>query len=180
MNLNNVFYGFTRDGKYRLFWKHFKKMYTSIDDVLVTVYYDLEEKCEFESSFVDTNTLKPITSLVGNVKRMSKRKVKNAFKADANVLIDVKGVFYGDLLEKILPNSVYRKTIDLKQDVLFARVSDPEGRSLEVKTGHLYPRAEHTLKGVCVRESRPIKTEHFDNVVAPKKKLLELDYRKEL
>lgn len=179
MYLNNVFYGFTKDGHDRLLWKKYKTVATSMGEVTMTIYYDLNSKEELDSSFVDASSLKPITNLVGEVKWMRRKKVKAIYNADRNFLIDVTGAYYGVIIEKIKTSFAIKK-IELRDNVLFARINDPEGRSMEVKTGNLYPRSEHIFEGLAVKENRPIKTGHFDDVVAPKRKLLELDYRKEL
>jgi len=179
MYLNNVFYGFTLDGIDRLLWKKYKTVATSMGDVSRTIYYDLNSKEELETNFVDTSSLQPITRLVGNAKWMSRKKVKSVYNADRNLLIDVTGAYYGDIIDKI-KTSVSIKRVTLKENVLFARISDPEGRSMEVKTGNLYPRSEKVYEGISVKEMRPIKTSQFDDVVAPKRKVLEMDYRKEL
>ena len=180
MNLENVFYGFTKDGKPRLLWNKFRTIYTSIDAVSTVVYYDLEEKCEFNLSNVDTETLKPITDIVGNKKWMRRKKVTMAYNADMNMLIDVKNAFYGDILNKRVINNVYIVSNNLKKDILFAQVESLKERFMDVKTRSLYPSSENVIKGKCVKKIRPIRTEQFDDVVAPKRKLLELDYRKEL
>ena len=179
MYLNNVFYGFTKDGVDRLLWKKYKTIWTSLGEVTMTIYYDLNSKEEIETNFVDASSLKPITNLVGEVKWMRRKKVKAIYNADRNFLIDVTGAYYGVIIEKIKTSFAIKK-FELRDNVLFARINDPEGRSMEVKTGNLYPKSEYVYEGLSVKESRPIKREHFDNVVAPKRKLLELDYRKEL
>ena len=53
MRLNNVFYGFTKNGERKLLWKRFKTETTSVGDVSRTIYYDLEENDYIEPSDID-------------------------------------------------------------------------------------------------------------------------------
>mgnify|MGYP006356624763 CR=1 FL=1 len=63
MKLNNVFYGFTKDGLRRLLWKKYKTEWTSVGDVTRTIYYDLENKVFLEPYDVDQKTLVSIKDL---------------------------------------------------------------------------------------------------------------------
>ena len=46
MRLDNVFYGFTKNGERKLLWKRYKTEWTSMGDVVKSVFYDLEEKVD--------------------------------------------------------------------------------------------------------------------------------------
>lgn len=175
MKLDNVYYGFTKDGKYGLFLKKYKTIYTDLGDVSMTIYYDLEEKCELKCDVIDLDSLIPITNMVGYGYKMSKRKVKEIYKANMDILIDVKGAYYGDIIVK---TSDSEKLVE--NNVLFARINDPLGRSLKLTTDGLYTKEEKVKSGICVKEVRPIKTDNFECVVEPKRKILELDYKKML
>lgn len=196
MKLDNVFYGFTKDGKRKLLLKRFKKEMTSLGDVERTIFYDLEENKYIESSDIDVESLRSVLSLVGPVKRMTKRKVVKKFKEDNNVLYDIHGVFYGNLVNKLTiydlktQNGYYAGTgrndlydnilVKEVENVLFARVDDPNGKVEPLKWKERYPWHYKVNSGVSVEEIRPINKEYFDTAVVPKKKLLELDYRKKL
>jgi len=175
MKLKNVFYGFTKDGDRKLLWKKYISEYTPMGPVDRTRYYDLEDNKYIETKKVDEKSLIPITELVGSFKRMSKRKIKKSFKADNELLFDAKEAFYGDIVYK--KNG--KEALEI-EDVLFARISEPQCRVQRVKNGKLYPWSERINSGIAVREVRPIKNEQFEEVVVTKKKLLESDYRKEL
>lgn len=194
MKLNNVFYGFTKDGERRLLWKRFKTEYTTMGDVGRTIYFDLEKNEYIETSHVDESTLVPVVKLVGDVHRMRKRKVIKAYKADCNLLYDVTGAFYGNIIfrttaEKLLDN-LFEDRANYKADdkvestiaenVLFARIADPECRVEKVENGVLYPWTDRIETGYCVKEVRQAKKDLFSKAVVTKKKLLEADYRKEL
>lgn len=194
MRLENVFYGFTKDGKRRLLWKKFVVEYTTLGDVGRTMYYDLEKKEYIEPNKVDKNSLVSINRLLGDYKRKSKRKVIKAYKADCNLLYDVTGAFYGNIIfrttaEKQLDN-LFEDRANYKADdkvestiaenVLFARIDDPECRVEKVENGVLYPWTDNINEGYCVKEVRPIKKGIYSKPVIKKKLLLEADYRKEL
>lgn len=192
MKLENVFYGFTKDGKRRLLWKKFVVEYTTLGDIGRTMYFDLEKKEYIEPNKVDENSLVSINRLVGDYNRKSKRKVIKAYKADCNLLYDVTGAFYGDIMfkttaEKLLDN-LFEDRANYKADdkvestiaenVLFARIADPKCRIERVENGVLYPWADRIKEGYCVKEIRPIKKDLFSKPVIKKKLLLEADYRK--
>jgi len=175
MKLENVFYGFTKDGKRRILLRKFKTEMTTLGDVSRTMYFDLEKKEYIEPSKVDENSLVSINRLVGDYMRKSKRKVIKAYKADCNLLYDVTGAFFGNIIYK-------KRGMEslVMKNVLFARVADSMCRVQRVKNGNLYPWSDRVLEGLCVQEICPIKREQFNDVVVTKKKLLEADYRKEL
>lgn len=196
MKLNNVFYGFTKDGERKLLWKKYKTETTSVGDLGRTIYYDLEENKYIEPSDIDVESLRSVLSLVGPVKRMSKRKVIKIYKADNSILYDIQGAFYGNLVRKTTVydlktqngfyagsgrNDLYDDVLVKElENVLFARVDDPNGRVESIKTGERFPWHSKVKSGISVEEVRAINREHFDTVVARKKKLLELDYKKKL
>jgi len=173
MRLDNVFYGFTKNGERKLLWKKYKVEITSLGDIERTVYYDLENKEYIEPNTIDEDTLVSINKIVGNYKGISKRKVIKAYKADCNILYDVKGTFYGSILYKKRGKEILEI-----ENVLLARIADPECRVQWIKNGGLYPWIEKIEKGVGVKENRPIKTEIFSDKVVTKKKMLEADYKK--
>ena len=196
MRLNNVFYGFTKNGERKLLWKRFKTETTSVGDVSRTIYYDLEENDYIEPSDIDIESLRSILSLVGPVKRMARKKVVQAYKADNNVLYDVQGAFYGNLVRKTTiydlktqngyyagggRNDLYDDVLVKEvENILFARVDDPNGKVESLKSGQRYPWNDRVKSGVCVEEVRPINKKCFDTDVVTKKKLLELDYKREI
>ena len=196
MKLKNVYYGFTKEGQRKLLWKRYKVEMTSFGDIKRTIYYDLEKKAYVEPYDVDEKTLVSIVQLVGNYKRKSKRKVINAYKADCNLLYDVKGAFYGNIVNKTTiydlesangyymgsgRNDLYDDAFVMEmENVLFARISDPDGRVQSLKSGGLYSWADKVKKGISVQEVRPIRKDLFSKTVVTKKKLLEADYKKKL
>ena len=66
----------------------------------------------------------------------------------------------------------------ITENVLFARISDPECRIERVENGVLYPWIDNINEGYCVKEVRPIKKGIYSKPVIKKKLLLEADYRK--
>lgn len=196
MKLNNVFYGFTKNGERKLLWKKYKTEWTSLGAVSRFVYYDLENNEFIESMDVDVESLVPIVKMVGQTERMRKRKVVKAYKADCNLLYDAAGVFYGDVVKKTTKYDLRTTNgffigsagTDLYDDilipklenVLFARINDSKGRVQAVYTGSLFPWVDRIKKGLAVKEDRPINRDKISETVVSKKKLLELDYRKEL
>ena len=196
MRLDNVFYGFTKNGERKLLWKRYKTEWTSMGDIVRSVFYDLEEKEYYETNDIDKKSLIPIVKIVGDVSRMSRRKVKKAYQADCNLLYDAAGVFYGDVVKKTTKYDLRTTNgffigsagTDLYDDilipklenVLFARINDSKGRVQAVYTGSLFPWVDRIKKGLAVKEDRPINRDKISETVVSKKKLLELDYRKEL
>ena len=195
MRLNNVFYGFTKDGQRKLLWKRYKTEYTSMGDVSRTIYYDLENNDFIEPNEVDESTLTTICNIIGTYKRKSKRKVVEAYKADCNLTFDITGAFYGNIVEKTTNYALKSANgyfIGSAGTNLYDEVFLPiEENILFVKTGSLviieniknsktYPWYGLTKSGFCVKRDRPINRDKIRETVVSKKKLLELDYKKEL
>lgn len=187
MKLDNIFVGFTKDGKEHIFYKR----YGYINDVSCTLYIDLETKEQFDISDVDTDSLVPVVQALNLEKsKMFKRKVVKAYKSDRKLLLDASGLFYGDLCRKnILEKqsfghkrnglvSYISKTV--KEDALFAHVNDPYGRVQELKTSKLFFKKSDKYVLYSVLENRRVNYEHLDGLVQPKRKILEMDYKKEL
>ena len=127
---------------------------------------------------------------------MKKRKVIEIYKADNSILYDVQGAFYGNLVRKTTlydlktqsgyyagsgRNDLYDDAFVRElENVLFARVDDPNGKVEAIKWGERFPWYDRVKSGLCVQEVKSINKEHFDTDVVTKRKLLELDYKKEL
>ena len=194
MYLDNVFYGFTKKGKRKLLWRKYITDATDIGDVTRTMYYDMEKKVYIDPYNIDVESLVNIRSLVGDIKRKSKRKVIKAYKADCNLLFDTTGAFYGNIVYKTMAgkllenffddpanyNSSEVKEFPQKENILFARFDDPECRVKCVEDGRIYPWTDKIEKGLSVKEIRAINKEVFRKPVVTKKKLLEANYKKKL
>ena len=179
MNLGKVFTGYTLDGKEHLFYKKISYYGNGIKFV---DFIDLETEEVFEMYRVDTTTLIPVTqSLNIERTRMAKRKVKKIYKADRSMLIDTKRAFYGNIVERnTWAPSRYFFERTLRKNILFARMDDPEGRVMDLHKSYFYPKKEDSLNGLVAEEVKPINYQQFDKQMQPKRKVLEMDYRKAL
>lgn len=197
MNLEKVFIGYTKDGKERCLYKKNKSYVTNSGIVNCTVYEDVESREEFNVDHVDLASLLSFTySLQIEKRQMLRRKVKKVYQADRNKLIDVRGAFYGNVIDKC----ILRKVVQdcdifmgigkdkmntpvediLKRNVLFARTYDSFGHVQDLHNSKIYNSANKVSYGIAAKETRPVNYQIFDKSIQPKRKVLEMDYRKEL
>jgi len=189
MKLCNVFYGFTKDGKYRCLYKKYRVYDTDYGEVRGTIYWDLEEKCELDTSFVDEKTLQPITNLLYG-KRKTRRKIVNSYKKEFDKNVNLSHLFYGDIIYYFKQNGHCYENISevtpisVKKDVLFRGISN--GFASDFKTGEDYFVINKKIEEVRLNEhyivnTRKLKVDFgLTDVIQPKRKVLEMDYRKEL
>jgi len=196
MRLSNVFCGFKKDGQRKLLWKKQEVVVTSMGDIVKTIYYDLEDNVYIEPNEINVETLRPISSIVGYRKRMSRRKVVKKYKIDSNTLYNIKNVFYGNVVRKTTlydlrtQNGYYigvgrddlYDDIFIKEDenVLFAQVDESKGKVESLKNGKSYLYHNKVNKGISVEPVRSIKKDCFKTDIVSKKKLLELEYKRKL
>ena len=174
MNLDNCFYGFTKDGNEHILLKKYRTDYTSLGDVSYTIYYDLVKKKEYENFEVDEKTLHHISELVGIQRRMLKRRVVHLYLADRFTLFNTNDIFYGDIVKVDDKNKSYDT---LRNNVLFSKNPKIEFGATEIETGHTYLQSKYIDFDLCVSNERPIKI--YESKIT-KRKLLEMDYRKKL
>ena len=181
MNLNKVFVGHTKnDGCERTFYKRIRSL---ADGTGYTVYIDLETNEVFNNVDVDTDSLLSFKDLFSiNQKRMIRRKIVNVYQADRDTLIDTKGAFYGNVLMKYYEDSAHKNLVEeeVENNILFARIADPECRVLRLENSDLYYKSERVDNGCAVEVVRSINRDKFNDVMKPKRLLLEMNYRKEL
>lgn len=195
MFINRVFTGFTKDGKYRCLQLKYKKFYVTDGYVNGNVYVDLETKEVFDYNQVDHSTLKPITNLVGNKSNMARRKVVNAYQADADKMYSLNMLYYGDIVSCLVQRGISETggTISVgikpnleESNVLFYKIEDDTYKSLRDEDVYdtfkllltLYNKALYEdISQLYVDSIRPLKS---DEKVLTKRKVLEMDYRKEL
>lgn len=188
MRLENVFYGFTKDGKNRCLYKKYKVYETEYGAVNGTIYVDLENKREIEISQVDEDTLQPINTLLKGI-RKTRRKIIKTYKKEMDISVNINHLFYGDIIYYFSPHidcgyedidNVIKVISD--RNVLFRGTSN--GFAKDFKTGQDYFVINDEIKYVDVKKefvdnTRRIKKD-FRSSEKTKRRVLELDYRKEL
>ena len=192
MKLDNVFYGFTKNGERKLFLRRLKTGMPFEN----YIYFDLEEKKYIESTNIDLESLRHITNLIGFKKRMTKRKVLKEYKADNNILYNIKSTFYGNLVTKTTlydlktQNGYYMGTgrsnlyddilmIEV-ENILFSQVNEASSKVESLITNEKFYLHDSIKSGICVEKVRAIFKEYCESDVMSKKKLLELNYKKKL
>ena len=177
MNLNSIYYGFTKDGKDRVLMEKINNNLLFGNENYV-VYQDLESKEIFKAQEVEEVSLQPIYNLMSkrmlDKKRISKRKVIKIYRSDRDSLINVQKLFYGNIVSK---NDTDIKVID--RDILFV---DSTGYGIcdEVSTSERFVKCEYAKDGVAVQDSRPVNLSSSKSLVLTKRKVLEKDYKKVL
>lgn len=178
MKLDNVFYGFTKDGERKLLSRKMKTAFTDLGDVARTVYYDLEKKEYIESYNIDEKELIPITYFIEAKKRMSRKKIIEVYLADCDMSYNIRTIFYGNIINRQTIND--KMVLKIRENVLLATVDEDRQIVSEVKTGYLYPSSYSVSHGAAIEEVKEINKDNIQSPVITKKKLLELDYKKEL
>ena len=178
MKLDNVFYGFTKNGERKLLLKKMKTVWTDMGDVARTVYYDLENKEYIESFDIDEHELIPITYFIEAKKRLSRKKIIEVYLADCDMSFNIRKLFYGNIVKRHIINN--KNVLKIRENVLLATVDEDRQIVSEVKTGYLYPSSYSVSHGVAIEEVKEINKDNIQSPVITKKKLLELDYKKEL
>ena len=181
MKIENVYIGFTIDGEEHIFYK------TSvlIDNVKFKVYVDLETKQEYSSCDVDESSLIKASTCLKDLKsRMFRRKVLNIYNVDREELIDLRRAFYGDVVDRIIiKNSLdgERKWVEkpIREDVLFFQEDSNHGIE-DLRTSKKYYDINERMLGVVAKKKRLVKLKTGYSGIKTKKKVLEMDYRKEL
>lgn len=180
MLLSDVYIGHTKDGKERCIIKKNKVLVGGFGDIKFYNYFDLETKEELSLTFVDESTVKQfVQKIYIDKKRMFRRKIVKTYQADRNKMIDTRKVFYGDIIK------VYRafnsfKNIVLQENRLFESGVDVCRRVLDIHSYQLYEMGRNSSSTFSVKKKRDINYQQFDEFMQPKRKLLEMDYRKEL
>ena len=168
MKLNGVLVGFTKsDGEEHLLLR--ERNY----------YIDLLTKEVFKRNDIDINSLIPFKDIV-DVKRdkLSKRKVVKLYKLDREKLISLFNLHYCDLILKsgnksqvISRNKLLEKGLYLSNSLIVDRLKD-------LKSNILYKLDCYVTNGVCVKIDRDVKI--MEDTIFTKKKILEMNYRREL
>jgi len=189
MRLKNVYVGFTKDGKERLLYKTTR--YFDEIDVLCTVFIDLETNEVFRIDKVNENTLNPFKK-VFNKRFLNRKKVIKVYKDDRSKDVQLKSLYYADVYKKaigyirkntapLVTTCIVQKEVD--KDVLVERVVLTKNNIMRIAYNNLSTNELYEDEIGCSGYEMPYVSDlkKVDgNLTMPKKKVLELNYKKEL
>lgn len=117
MNLKNIYAGYTKDGKDRIFYRIF--------DEFGSVFIDLKTKERFRFDNIIYETLLPYK--IRNKNSMSKRKVIKTFNYDTHHMIHLDNIYIGDEAILVWDNTGYEI---INHNVVFVKVDEEEYKKL--------------------------------------------------
>ena len=188
INLNKVFFGFTKDGKERCLYR---KSYISQNNSLCINYFDLETNESFDFSEIAEKTLCPITDLIGVKKKNLKKSVVTSYKIDRDKKYELSRLFYSDIVR-----CVSKKEIKPERYTIWVGDTNPilvrervlctlgEGNFVQILSNNEQIPILENCKLVSnliyyVTNFKPLKENHVEEEMT-KKKILEMNYKNDL
>lgn len=179
MKLDKVYIGYVKGDRERILYEK----YSTYDNGLrYKVFVDLDTERVFDA--IDIEYLISANVALNILQdRMTRRKLLKLYRLDRRKLLDINGIYFGDLVRVDVFNDGDKEIViedKVSSNSLFARFNDPYGRSMNLITSRKFFRAERVSSGIAVRETRAIDNSTFEDVMVPKKKILRKYYENKL
>ncbi len=179
MKLDNVFIGFTKDGKERVLIKKYNEF---TYDCSIPYYKDLKTRKKFSINEVDESTLKPFSKIIKTKEKGSRRKIIKSYELDRAELINIYNLVYTNIYITRLENE--RTTYKLIKENNLMKIDD--NMILRFKTldeNKIY--AAYRLGLIDEEYCNILNHQPYEDLEQitekrelPKKKLLEFDYNR--
>lgn len=170
MNLNNIYAGYTKDGKDRIFYRTFDKR--------GIVFIDLKTKERFRLDNIIYDTLLSYKNRLNSQNSMSKRKVIKTFNYDTHHMIHLDNIYIGDEAILVWDNIGYEI---INHNVVFVKVAENEYKKLSNFDEYIEYGSEVLKEGdKCVVNLRKLTREidSFNYDFASRNNILRKSYKK--
>ncbi len=179
MKLDNVFIGFTKDGKERILVKKYDEFTYGCS---IPYYKDLKTRKKFSVNEVDENTLKPFSKIIKTKEKASRKKIIKSYELDRSELIDIYKLVYTNIYITRLENE--RTAYKLIKGNILMRIDDNmilQFKSLDEDKMYAAYRLGLIDEEYCnILSHQPYEDleQLTEKRELPKKKLLEFDYNR--